>query len=355
VRGRIALAVPVLMLAAGLGAALAAPARSVTGPASTASPAEGVPAFGHVFLIIGENTTYSHLKPSNAPYLLGTIRPHAAWLSNYYAATHWSQANYVTMVTGQFTRCEQQDGGIGCHQNIDNLYHQLDATGRTWKVWLEAGTAKCDTGSGGSCTSNTPCPLTGFYTTGNPPILFDDIEGPGGVWSPITPSAECLANDIPAGTPKAGMSTFNADLATGQVARFNTVIPNGCDDGEANCKPVNNRYTQFDDFLAREIPKIKASPAFGTNGVIIVVYDEDERAGGLAPKNGLGSGGHVVCAILSPLAVPGSYSHKYYHYSLLRTLEDGFRLGGYLGNANAVTPITGTWQANSGARGSRRA
>ena len=215
-------------------------------------------------------------------------------------------------------------------------------------MWLEAGTAKCDTGSGGSCTSNMPCPLTGFYTTGNPPILFDNIEGPGGVWSPATPSQECLANDIPAGTPDAGMATFNAHLATGQVARFNMIIPNGCDDGEANCKPVNNRYTQFDDFLAEEIPKIEASPAFGSNGVIIVTYDEDERAGGVAPKNGFGSGGHVVCAIISPLAAAGSYGQPYFHYSLLRTIEDGFGLGLYLGNANAVTPIASIWRAPVG-------
>jgi len=151
------------------------------------------------------------------------------------------------------------------------------------------------------------------------------------------------------------MSAFNADLASGQVASFNTVIPNGCDDVEANCKPVNNRYTQFDDFLTREIPKIEASPAFGANGVIIVVYDEDERAGGLAPKNSFGSGGHVACAILSPLVVPCSYGHKYYHCSLRRTLEDGFRLGQYLGNANAVTPITGIWEASSAPRGGGRA
>jgi len=340
--------VPVLALAAGMTAAVA-PASPASGHVrSAAAPGEGVPAFGHVFLIIGENTTYSHLKASNAPFLTGVIRPRAAWLSNYYAATHWSQANYVALVTGQFTRCEQQDGGIACHQNVGSLFHQLDLAGLSWKVWLEAGTAKCDTGSGGRCTSNTACPLAGFYTTGNPPILFDDIEGPGGVWSPATPSAECLANDIPAGTPKAGMSTFNARLATGPVARFNMVIPNGCDDGEANCKPVNNRYTQFDDFLAAEVPKIEASPAFGSNGVIIVAYDEDERAGGLAPKNGLGSGGHVVCAIISPLAVPGPYAHKYFHYSLLRTLEDGFRLGGYLGNANAVAPIASIWHTPAG-------
>ena len=340
--------IPIAALLLGSGAsqalAVGAGAPAIGGPSSAAVQAEGVPALGPVFLIIGENTTYSHLTTTNAPYLMTTIRPRAAWLSNYYAATHWSQANYVAMVTGQFTRCEQQDFGIACHQNVDSLYHQMDVTGLTWKVWLEAGSAKCDTGSGGSCASNTACPLTGFYTTGNPPILFDDIEGPNGVWSATTPSAECLANDVPAGTPTSGTETFNADLASGQIARFNTVIPNGCEDGEANCKPVNNRYTQFDNFLRAEVPKIEASPAFGSNGVIIITYDEDQRAGGVAAKNGLGSGGHVVCAILSPLAVPGSYGQKYFHYSVLRTLEDGFGIGRYLGDANEVTPISAIWR-----------
>ena len=323
------------------GASAASHSRVAAGAAVTS---EHVPAFGHVFLIIGENTTYSHLTSTNAPYLIKTVRPRSAWLTNYYAATHWSQANYVAMVTGQFTRCEQQDYGIACHQNIDNLYHQLDQAGLTWKVWLEAGKAKCDTGSGGSCTSDTPCPLTGFYTTGNPPILFDNIEGPGGVWSATAPSQECLANDIPAGTDDDGMVTFNNALAAGNVARFNTVIPNGCEDGEANCKPVNNRYMQFDNFLAREVPQIESSPAFGSNSVIIITYDEDQRTGGVAAKNGLGSGGHVVCAIISPMAVPGAYDAKYYHYSVLRTLEDGFALGSYLGDANAVTPVNNIWR-----------
>ncbi len=306
---------------------------------------EGVPAFGHVFLIIGENTTFSHLKTSNAPYLLETIQPESAWLTNYYGATHWSEANYVAMVTGQFTPCQQKDLGIDCHQNIDNLFHQLDVAGITWKVWLEAGTARCDFG-GHECTSDTPCPLDGFYTTGNPPILFDDIEGPDGVWSPTTPSDECLANDVPAGTHDDPMVTFDAALASGDVPAFNMIIPNGCDDGEANCKPVHNRYTQFDNFLAQQVPLIQASPAFGSDGVIMVTYDEDERAGGLAKKHGLGSGGHVACAILGPQVAPGSYDQEWYHYSLLRTLEDGFGISEYLGDANEVTPIDTIWQAS---------
>jgi hypothetical protein len=200
-------------------------------------------------------------------------------------------------------------------------------------VWLESGTAKCDTGSGGSCASNDPCPLSGFYTSGNPPINFTDI-----------PYAECLANDVAAGTPNDGMATFNSDLASGNVANFNFVIPNGCDDGEANCKPANNRYTQFDGFLAREVPLIESSPAFGDDGVIVVLYDEDQRMGGLAPKNGLASGGQTPCALISPLVQPGEYADTTYSYSVLRTIQDGFRVGPDLGSASQVAPLPVVWK-----------
>src|SRR5690349_9926906 len=83
---------------------------------------EGVPRFGHVFVIVGENTDYQHLTPTDAPYLTTTIRPASAWFPNYYAATHWSQANYVALTSGQFTRCEQQDFGYACRDDVDNLF-----------------------------------------------------------------------------------------------------------------------------------------------------------------------------------------------------------------------------------------
>jgi hypothetical protein len=313
-----------------------------TAQAQASARVEGVPHFGHVFLIIGENTDYDHVDVTNAPYLIGTLRPRSAWMDSYYAATHWSEANYVAMVTGQFTSCEQQDGGISCHQDVDNLYHQLDLARSTWKVWLEGSPGKCD-GGGSTCSSVNSCPLAGFYTTGNPPILFDDVEGPNGVWSPTTPSSECTANDVPAGTVTDGMSTFNSGLQTGNVAAFNMIIPNGCDDGEANCAPVNNRYTQFDEFLAREVPLIEASPAFGRDGVIVITYDEDQRAGGNSPGQGLGAGGHTVCAVISPMLTPGNYYAQTYSYSLLRTLQDGFAVSPYLGAAADVAPLPILW------------
>jgi len=64
--------------------------------------------------------------------------------------------------------------------------------------------------------------LTGFYTTGNPAILFDDIEGPGGVWSATDPSKECLQNDIPAGDQADPMGFFNQALAGGKIANFSS-------------------------------------------------------------------------------------------------------------------------------------
>jgi hypothetical protein len=302
-----------------------------------------------VFLIIGENTTYSHLDATNAPYLMTNIRPRSAWLTDYRAATHWSEANYIALTSGQFTRCEQQDYGVSCHQNVENLFHQLDLAGRSWTTWLEGGTARCDTGSGGSCGPPGPCPLTGFYTTGNPPVVYDNIEGVGGVWSATSPSSECVTRDIPAGPLPDGtggpMGVFDRHLAAGEVSAFNLVIPNGCEDGEGNCKPINNRYTQFDRFLGTEVPKIESSPAFGSDGVIIITYDEDERAGGLAKKNGFGSGGHVVCAVLGPQVIPGRYGALFFHYSLLRTLEDGLQVNGYAGHAKDVLPISGIWKS----------
>ena len=72
-----------------------------------------------------------------------------------------------------------------------------------------------------------PLSLTGFFTTGNPPINYADIEGEGGVWSATHKSKECLQNDIYAGPEDAPMGNFDKALASGDVPAFNLVLPNG--------------------------------------------------------------------------------------------------------------------------------
>jgi hypothetical protein len=65
--------------------------------------------------------------------------------------------------------------------------------------------------------------------------------------------------------------------------------------------------------------------------------------GGLAAKNGLASGGHTVCALISPLVQPGDYAATTYSYSVLRTIQDGFALGPYLGSAAQVGTLPVAW------------
>lgn len=308
--------------------------------ASVASSVEGVPPFGHMFVIIGENTELGQLNKSNAPYLLGELKPQSAWLTDYFALTHFSEANYIGMTSGQFTRCQQFDySAESCHQDVDNLFQQLDMAGVPWQSWMESMPAPCTVTSAGSAKDQNH-----YAPKHNPAIFYDNIEGAGGVWSSTTPSAECLANDIPAGgTGPNDMSSFDAAVASGEVGRFNYVVPNECEDAHDNCKPPGNAITQFDDFLAREVPKIMASPAFGADGLLVITFDEGTSNRGDGHGHQFAGGGNIAFVALGPLVQPGEYGGTYDHYSFLRTMEDGFGITTYLGGAGAATPINNIW------------
>ena len=82
-------------------------------PATAAAPR-----FGHVFLIVGENTSYAQITPRHAPFLTGTVRREGAWVANDHSFTRSSSlGEYIAMISGQFTRCEaNNDLPDHCHQ-----------------------------------------------------------------------------------------------------------------------------------------------------------------------------------------------------------------------------------------------
>src|SRR5438034_1355795 len=132
-----------------------------SGSADGATPARGaaagagerVPGFGHVFLIVGENTSASQVTAARAPYLTGSIKPRAAWLTRYFALTDGSLGNYVAMLSGQFIHCEANNdfsftngdvpGQHACHQKVNNLLHQLDGAGVSWQDSNESAATPC--------------------------------------------------------------------------------------------------------------------------------------------------------------------------------------------------------------------
>jgi phosphatidylinositol-3-phosphatase len=312
-----------------------------SGPAR-AQGLEGVPSFGHVFVIVGENAEITQVNKINSPFLLGTVKPSSAWLTNYFAVTHFSEANYAGMTSGQFTKCQQFDGAIAsCHQDVENVFHQLDGAGISWQSWLESMPAPCSVvAAGGKATLNHYAPKH------NPAVFYDNVEGLNGVWSadPALQSPECLNNDIPAGgIGPNDMSAFNQALSAGNVGRFNFIVPNECEDGHDNCSPSGTSQAQFDAFLQKEVPLIENSPAFGSDGVLIITYDEGTSNMGPGSSKQFSGGGNVVFAVVSSLAKPGVYASAYNHYSLLRTLEDGFGIPDHPANAATASPINTIW------------
>jgi hypothetical protein len=118
------------------------------------------------------------------------------------------------------------------------------------------------------------------------------------------------------------------------VSDFNLIVPNDCDDGHDPCG-THDRVRQFDDFLAREVPKIQASPGFGAGDLIAITWDE----GSDPPQQP----GHVLLALVGSSVSPGHYGGRYDHYSLARTLEDAFGVG-HLAHARTAKPLAGVWK-----------
>jgi hypothetical protein len=332
---------------------------TTTLPAIAAKPVqktEGVPRFGNVFVIIGENTEITQINAQTTPYIATTLAPRSAWLNHYYAVTHFSLANYIAMTSGQYTACHQGDyGPEDCHQDIDNLFGQLNAARISWTSWMESMPEPCAIADAGASKI-----LNSYDVKHNPAVYYDAIEGPDGVWSATSTSDLCKAAVVPAGTTGPNdMSAFDAALASGRTARFNLIIPNECENGHDTCPPNPPSATgQFDEFLRREVPKILASPAFGANGVLIITYDEGTSTGGGGGANGstpchawvdcpnfFDGGGNVPFLVISNLVRVGVFdTYVYDHYSLLRTLENGFGIRQHLGAAGSAYPIVEVWK-----------
>jgi hypothetical protein len=306
-------------------------------PANATTGLEGVPAFGHVFLIVGENTDLSQLNQNSAPYQLGSVRPNSAWLTNYWAISHYSTSNYIAMTSGQFLHCHQEDEKPAtCNQDVNNLFHQLDVAGVSWLEWNESMPEPCYLVNAGASKDGNS-----YRVKHNPAVYYADIAG-GDFSGAQGVSAECRDKVIATGgTGFDDTSAFDAALAAGDVADFNYIVPNMCEDGHDNCKPQGTRIRQFDDFLAREIPQIEASPAWGSNDLIFVVYDEGN---GKSPNNtDKFAGGNPAFAVLGGPVHDAIYPQFANHYSLLRTLEDGFGISQHLGAAHGAATLGNIW------------
>jgi hypothetical protein len=211
---------------------------------------------------------------------------------------------------------------------VPTLAGQLTSHGLSWKGYLE------DMG--------TPCrhPVLNTPDTTQKAKVGDQYaarHNPFAYFRSITDSATCAAHDV-------DLSRLPHDLAsTSTTPSLSYITPNLCDDGhDAPC--VDGRpggLVSADAWLKVWVPKILASPAFRTDGILIITFDESdgpqsdataccgEGAGPNTPQPGISGygGGRVGALVISRFVRPNTWSTTpYNHYSLLASLEELFRL-----------------------------
>jgi hypothetical protein len=348
-------------------AVLAGLAVAVPGSAAAAE----TPRLGHVFVIVLENENAdATFGPDAPPYLARTLPAKGAFVPNYFGIGHFSLDNYIAMISGQAPNPQTQadcqtftdflpglpaaDGqvlGSGCvyPSSVKTLADQLDRSGGSWHGYMEDMAAKvpaepatCRHPAIGAQDDTQHAEVGDQYATRHNPFMY--------FHSIIDDKRSCDANVVDyeklAGDLKRVRSTPD----------FSFITPNLCHDGhdEPCVDGEPGGLESANAFLRRVVPKILRSPAYERRGLLIVTFDEAEGAPGggdssaccgeqpgpntanpglLVPGPG---GGRTGAVMLSPCIEPGTVSEQEYnHYSLLRSLEDGFGLS-HLGYAAAA-------------------
>ncbi len=285
------------MLLALLVAALVAGCGLGPGPAGPKGPGAGdpPPKFDHVYVLILENKEYTDVLGSKAaPYLNGLAARYAS-LGAMYGETHPSQPNYFALLSGSTQVSDDNVHDVSAR----NLFDQLEAKGKTWRVFAQNVPLGCYTGE---TASGGPDGSGNYARKHNPAVSFTDISG--------NPARCANITDFQHFRPGA--------------ADFELIIPNLCNDMH-DCSIATG-----DAFLAGFVPKMLDSPAFARS-VLFITFDEG--------TSGAHSGGQIPTLVLSPLVRQGTVDKEYAdHYSILRTIQDSWGLG-CLANSCSATGL----------------
>jgi len=265
-----------------------------------------LPPIETVFIIMMENSDWSEIV-SNAsdPYLNTSLLPIASLCTRYYnpPSNHPSEPNYLWLEAGtNFGILNDLDPYANHQATTNHLVTLLKKAGITWKTYQED-------------ISGTNVPLAAinqYHPKHNPFVYFDDVTGTNNLAYPYA---------IPHIRPYTELA---ADLASNNVARYNFITPNQCDDMHDSCPPLNDRTFQGDSWLATALSQITNSEAYQNNGAIFILWDEGQTCDG-----------PIGMIVLSRLAKGGGYaSTNYYtHSSTLRTLQEIFEVAPFLGDA----------------------
>ncbi|MHB1570312.1 MAG: alkaline phosphatase family protein, partial [Solirubrobacteraceae bacterium] len=368
----------VALVAAAVGVSIASAgtqARHGTAPTHRVAATHRLPGgkfqIRHVFVIVLENeseaTSFGASSP--APYLARTMVSHGAFVPNYYGTGHYSNDNYISMISGQAPNPSNQAdcpvfanfpaGPLGSHgqqpgsgcvypADVPTIASQLDSAGLPWRDYAESmgadptrEAATCGHPAVGSPDNTEVATGTDLYATRHNPFVY---------FHSIIDNAKLCSSHV------VNLDKLGSDLANvSRTANYTYIVPDLCSDGhDAPCPGTGalagpGGLAQVNSFLSTWVPRITASPAFRQDGLLIVTFDEavgdsssccgeitglsGSSPGGGEPGPNSG-GGKVGAVLLSPCIAPGTVSDRpYNHFTMLGSVENIFGLShlGYAG------------------------
>lgn len=313
-----------------------------------------VPRYQHIFVIVEENKNYDQiLDPAAAPKIAALAKEYGN-AAQFFSEVHPSEANYVALLGGDTFGIHDDDGftcrvhdkdpfcfgsatrGYANHTTrAKHLGTQLEAAGLTWKGYYE----------------NLPYPGALVFTSTDPAI------NNGNRFTALYASKHSgflnfatVQADPNRAQKIVGFDQLDRDLASGQLPSFALIVPNQCNEMHGlfgpkvppACAQVTSLIRQGDKVAGDLVARIQATSAWRSAGNFAIVITFDEGAGGTregccavtpkAPSNF--GGGHIPTIVITNHGPRGvSDPTPYNHYSLLRTMEEAFRLRGRLRHA----------------------
>jgi acid phosphatase len=300
--------------------------------AFTFAPVTPMPQFGHVFIVVEENHSYSSvIGSSSMPYLNGLASRYGL-ATNYYANTHPSIGNYFWLTTGQNITDDSDFAGT---VTADNLVRQALASGKTWKSYAES------------------LPAVGY--AGGDQYPYVKRHNPFAYISDVINSSAQLNNLVP-------FSQFAGDLSNNQLSGYSFIIPNqynnahDCTPGNPSCTDAQ-KLAAADDWLRINIGPLLGSAVFQQDGLCVILFDES------VDTDTVNGGGQIAMLVISPRAKPGYRSATFFqHQSTLRMMAQALGLTilpgaaatapdmtEFFDTSSSPTPSLSTISPNSGA------
>jgi phosphatidylinositol-3-phosphatase len=269
-----------------------------------------VPRFGHVFIVVEENHSYSSVIGNPAMTYLNSLANQYAVATNFYADTHPSIGNYFMLTTGELI---DNNDDYPTNVDIDNIVRELVSAGKTWKSYAESLPSAGYTGGN----------VYPYIKHHNPFAYFTDV---------VNGSTE-KNNLVP-------FTQFAKDLANGQLPEYSYIIPNeqndahDCPAGMTTCTDTD-KLENADDWLQANIGPLVNSATFQADGLLIITFDE------AAETSSINSGGRIPVVIVSPKLKSAAYKGRgfYHHASVLRLMATGLGLTNFPGASAYVSDM----------------